>query len=80
MRGAEGPRVRAAADPRLKERVYFYVDKGTGVRPEDGVGSIAHTAQLNNVYDANADTWIQQKVGRELSGDAWLNAFESSVI
>lgn len=80
MRGAEGPRVRAAADPRLKERVYFYVDKGTGIRPEDGVGSIAHTAQLNNVYDANADTWLQQKVGRELSGDAWLNAFESSVI
>lgn len=80
MRGAEGPRVRAAGDPRLKERVYFYVDKGTGVRPEDGVGSIAHTAQLNNVYDANADTWVQQKVGRDLAGDAWLNAFESSVL
>ena len=80
MRGAEGPRVQAATDPRLKERVYFYVDKGTGVRPEDGVGSIAHTAQLNNVYDGNADTWVQAKVGRELKGEAWMNAFESAVI
>lgn len=80
MRGAEGPRVRAAADPRLKERVYFYVNKGTGVRPEDGVGAIAHTAQLNNVYDTNADTWVQAKVDRALSGDERMNAFESAVI
>lgn len=80
MRGAEGPRVRAAADPRLKERVYFYVDKGTGLRPEDGVGAIAHTTQLNNVYDTNADSWLQAKVGRDVAGDAWLSAFESAVI
>jgi len=79
-RGAEGPRVRTAEDARLKERVYFYVNKETGIRPEDGVGSIAHAAQLNNVYDANADTWVQTKVDRALSGDAWLNAFESAVI
>lgn len=80
MRGAEGPRVRAAADPRIKERVYFYINKGTGVRPEDGVGAIAHTAQLNNVYDGNADTWVQSKVDPSLKGDAWMSAFESAVI
>lgn len=79
-RGAEGPRVRAAEDSRIKERIYFYVDSGKGITPEQGVGSIAHAAQLNNLYDLNADTWLQKKLPQGLTGDAVQNAFESAVI
>ena len=80
-RGKEGPRVRAASDPRIKERIYFYVNRGNGITPEQGVGSHAHDVRLNNLYDANADTWVQAKISRDLpDNDAWLNAFESAVI
>ena len=79
-RGDEAARVRAATDPRIKERVYFYVNKGNGVTPEQGVGSIAHAAQLNNVYDANADTWVQAKVAKAADDATWFSNFESAVI
>ncbi|MER2539910.1 MAG: hypothetical protein ABTQ26_11780 [Azonexus sp.] len=78
--GKEAERVRAATDPRIKERVYFYVDAGRGITPEQGVGSVPHSVKLNNLYDANADTWLQMKVGRALKGDDWSNAFESAII
>lgn len=81
-RGKEGPRVRAASDPRIKERIYFYVNRGNGITPEQGVGSHAHDIRLDNLYDANADTWVQRKVDPALRNDdaLWLNAFESAVI
>lgn len=44
-----------AKDRRLRNRIYFYVDKGTGINPEEGVGGIARKATLNNIYDANSD-------------------------
>jgi hypothetical protein len=79
-RGKEGPRVRAAKDARLKERIYFYVDAGKGITPEQGVGPVPHSVKLDNVYDANADTWVQAKVGKHETNDEWFNAFESAVI
>ena len=79
-RGKEGPRVTAAKDKRLSERVYFYVDSGKGVTPEQGVGSIPHSVKLNNLYDLDADTWVQRKLDRGLVGDDRMNAFESAVI
>ena len=42
-------------DKRLSKRLSFYVDKGTGINPEAGVGGIAHKATLSNLYDANSD-------------------------
>ncbi len=42
-------------DKRVSKRLSFYFDKGTGIRPESGVGGIAHRAQLKNVYDSDAD-------------------------
>jgi hypothetical protein len=42
-------------DKRLRKRLSFYVDKGTGINPEAGVGGIAHKAVLTNMYDANRD-------------------------
>lgn len=80
LRGAEADRVRQATDARLKERICFYVDAGKGIHPEDGVGSLGHTVRLNNLYDANAETFIQAGLDRALKGNAWANAFESAVL
>ena len=71
LKGAERTRLDSSADPRLKSRVYFYVDEGSGIRPESGVGGIAHEAQLTNIYDPKTQLIKPQP-------DA--NAFESAVI
>ena len=61
-----------AEDQRLRKRAYFYVDKGTGINPEAGVGGIGHKAQLTNIYDGDADP-LRLKKGGQL-------AFESAVL
>jgi len=71
LKGAERDRLDGSPDPRLKNRVYFYVDQGSGVRPESGVGGIAHEVRLNNIYDPQ--TQILPVKGN-------FNAFESAVI
>lgn len=53
-KGAESSRVEGS-DPRLKQRIYFYVDKGAGIQNEDGVGGRPHIVTLRNVYDADTD-------------------------
>lgn len=53
-----------AADPRRRQRIYFYFDKGTGIKPEAGVGGAAHKATLNNIYDVNADP-LKLKAGTQ---------------
>ena len=55
MKGVEAQRLSGATDPRIKERVYAYIDNGSGVRPEDNVGGIAHEVKLPKLYDAKAD-------------------------
>jgi hypothetical protein len=55
LRGSARDEILNAPDTRLRERLSFYVDKGTGVRPESGVGGRAHRVRLDNVYDANLD-------------------------
>jgi len=72
-KGREAPRVFAAEDKRLRERIYFYVDAGKGITPEQGVGAHSHTVNLNNLYDANQESWIQRQVNND-------NDFESAVI
>ena len=62
-----------AQDRRLRHRAYFYVDKGTGINPEAGVGGIAHKTRLRNIYDSNADP-LRLKQGRDQL------AFESAVL
>jgi len=71
LKGAERDRLDGSPDPRLKNRIYFYVDQGAGVRPESGVGGIAHEVRLNNIYDPK--TQILPVKGN-------FNAFESAVI
>ena len=71
LKGAERNRLDSSPDPRLKNRIYFYVDKGAGIRPESGVGGVAHEVRLNNVYDPET---------RLIKTQANANAFESAVI
>ncbi len=71
LKGAERDRLDSSPDPRLKNRVYFYVDQGSGIRPEAGVGGIGHEAKLNNIYDP------QTKL---IPPKGSFNAFESAVI
>lgn len=72
LAGAEAERL-AAADQRVRNRVYFYVDRGTGINPESGVGGRAHRVQLTNLYDADEDAL---RLGRGRSA----SAFELAVL
>lgn len=71
LKGAERTRLDSSTDPRLKNRVYFYVDQGAGIRPESGVGGYAHETKLDNIYDPQT---------RLIKPQADANAFESAVI
>jgi hypothetical protein len=71
LRGAESGRLREAKDPRISNRIYFYVDTGKGIRPESGVGRFAHEVKLNNIYDP---------ASRLIPPQGSANAFESAVI
>ena len=55
IKGEEAARVNEADDPRLKHRIYFYINGGKGINPEAGVGAHAHEADLKNIYDADTD-------------------------
>ena len=63
----------SATDKRRRQRAYFYVDKGTGINPEAGVGGVGHRVNLSNIYDANADPL-------RLRGAGGQDAFETRVL
>jgi hypothetical protein len=73
LRGAENERLRNATDERIKQRIYFYVNAGRGINPEQGVGAHAHTLQLQNLYDSDNDP-------RDLWFRTQPNDFESAVL
>jgi hypothetical protein len=73
LKGAEQSRLAEATDPRIKERVYFYVNEGKGVTPEAGVGGVAHAATVGNLYNVKGDPLKLFK-----SGD--LNGSETRVL
>jgi len=73
LQGSDRDAIMDHPDKRLRKRLYFYVNKGTGVRPESGVGGIAHKAILSNIYDSDADA-KRLKQGRD------KRAFESAVL
>lgn len=73
LKGSDREEIMAAPDQRLRQRLSFYVNKGTGIRPEAGVGGVAHKAELTNIYDSDADA-KRLKQGRD------KRAFESAVL
>lgn len=55
IRGAENARVAQAADPRIRQRVYFYLPVEGGIpQPESGLGQHVYKADLSNLYDINS--------------------------
>lgn len=52
IKGAEWRRLENSEDPRIKQRISFYVDEGKGVFPEVSVGNARHDVPLHNLYDA----------------------------
>lgn len=72
LKGSAREEILSSADGRIRQRLSFYYDKGTGVRPEAGVGGIAHKATLTNIYDADRDP-LKLKGGN-------ARAFESKVV
>jgi len=73
LRGAEMTRLQGA-DPRLKQRINFYIDRGTGINPEAGVGGQAHRVNLQNLYDVDEDPLRLRRDNES------FNDFESAVI
>lgn len=72
LKGSNAELYTTAADKRLRNRSYFYVDTGNGITPEAGVGGIGHRVNLSNIYDANSDP-LRLRKGGQL-------AFESAVL
>lgn len=72
MKGSGRDMYMGAADTRLRNRIYLYVDTGNGIMPESGVGSIGHRVNLSNIYDSNSDP-LRLRKGGQL-------AFESAVL
>lgn len=53
-------------------RIYFYLDTGKGIIPEEGVGREAHSIWLNNIYDLDEDPLgLLDKGRQESSNDDW---------
>lgn len=86
LKGSSRDEYISAADKRLAKRAYLYADKGEGVRPEAGVGGIAHRAKLSNIYDADTDP-LRLMVGDRLTNESavldrgfsgYLNRLEGS--
>jgi hypothetical protein len=53
IKGEEAGRLAVAADPRIKRRVYFYIDRNTGQAPnkEGGLGPHKYEVALGNMFD-----------------------------
>lgn len=83
LKGAEGRRLQQTDDSRLSNRIHFYIDTGTGIKPEAGVGSYAHAVNLDNLYDIAADP-LGFRAAAAANGtdqdNVWFNAVESAII
>lgn len=76
IRGAEAKRLQYA-DPRIKNRVYFYIPKidGTMPLPESGLGGHVYIQRFNNILGPGPE---MARISRESFGDS--NNFESGVV
>lgn len=77
LRGAERRRLENTDDARIKNRVYFYVQKPDGSMPipESGVGNHVYTQKFKNILGPGK---LMSRLFSEARADS--NAFESSVV
>ena len=80
LRGAEKSRLTDPANTDIRNRIYTYVDVGYGIKPESGVGSVAHTIKLKNIYDAVADTLGLARGARGTTEEEIASSFERAVL
>lgn len=64
-KGEEAGRLSAPENADIRNRTHFYVNEGTGIRPEPGVGSVAHNVRLNNLYNIEEDPQGYRALNRE---------------
>jgi hypothetical protein len=80
LRGMEAERLSGPENADLRNRIYFYVDKGRGIRPEAGVGGVPHIIKLNNLYDSEADPLGIIKGNRGETMQERMNGLERKIM
>jgi hypothetical protein len=77
LRGAERRRLDQSDDPRIRNRVYFYIEKPDGEMPnkESGVGGHVYTQTFSNILGPGVE---MDRIRQATKGEP--NAFESAVI
>lgn len=80
LRGMENERLSGAENSDLRNRLYFYVNTGSGIRPEAGVGGVPHVIKLNNLYDVTSDPLQIAKTNRGESSAERANNLERKIM
>jgi len=83
LKGAEAGRLGQSTDNRISNRVHFYVDTGSGIAPEAGVGGNAHAVNLQNLYNIEEDALglrAQASAAGRDPQNLWFNGVESAVL
>jgi len=83
LKGAEAGRLGQSTDNRLSNRIHFYVDAGSGIAPEAGVGGNVHAVNLQNLYNVEEDALglrAQASAAGRDPQNLWFNNLESAVI
>jgi hypothetical protein len=83
LKGAEAGRLGQATDNRLSNRIHFYVDTGSGIAPEAGVGGNVHAVNLQNLYNIEEDALglrAEASAGGRDPQNTWFNGVESAVL
>lgn len=76
LKGAEAKRLANSEDPRIKKRVYFYIEsEGSMPSAERGLGQYVYTQQLDNILAPGEE---MSRLFNEANRDS--NRFESSVV
>jgi hypothetical protein len=83
LKGAEAGRLGQSTDSRLSNRIHFYVDTGSGIAPEAGVGGNVHAVNLQNLYNIEEDALglrAEASAGGRDPQNTWFNGVESAVL
>lgn len=79
LRGMESERLSKRENSDIRNRLYFYVDTGKGIRPEAGVGGVPHVIKLNNLYDTDADPLKIVKTNRGATSEERASNLERKI-